>query len=73
MSPLADITFTYSQFHKYIYSNLKNPFHTNPNYGVLYTLPVTVGISLSFGGVINSTHSQLQNDSLDHVIQLSHH
>ena len=38
-----------------LYSDSKNPFHTNPNCGALRAPPNSVGIPLSFGGVINST------------------
>ena len=34
------------------YSDSKNPFHTNPKCGVRSALPYSVGIPLSFGGVI---------------------
>ena len=38
------------------------------NSSALRVLPNTVGISLRFGGVINSTYSWLQKCSLGHVI-----
>ena len=36
-----------------IYSDFKNPFHTNLNGGVHSTPPNTMGIALSLGGVKN--------------------
>ena len=42
------------------YSDFKNSFHTNPNCGVLRAPPNSVGIPLSFGGVIYSTYPWLQ-------------
>ena len=50
------------------YSDSKNPFHTNLNGGARSAPPNTVGIALSFGGVINSTYPWLQNRPLGHVI-----
>ena len=50
------------------YSDSKNPFHTNPKYGVRSALPYRVGNPLSFGGVIHSTYPWLQDFSLGHVI-----
>ena len=50
------------------YSDSKNPFHTNLNGGALRAPPNTVGIALSFGGVINSTYPWLQNRPLGHVM-----
>ena len=51
-----------------VYSDSKNPFHTNLNGGAHSAPPNTVGIALSFGGVINSTYPWLQNRPLGHVI-----
>ena len=53
---------------KDIYSDSKNPFHTNPKCGVRSALPYRMGILLSFGGVIHSTYPWLQDCSLGHVI-----
>ena len=50
------------------YSDSKNPFHTNPKCGVRSAPPYSVGILLSFGGVIHSTYPWLQECSLGHVI-----
>ena len=50
------------------YSDLKNPFHTNPKYSVRSVPPYSVGVTLSFGGVIHSTYPWLQDCSLGHVI-----
>ena len=51
-----------------LYSDSKNPFHTNPKYSVRSVPPYRVGITLSFGGFIHSTYPWLQNLSLGHVI-----
>ena len=51
-----------------IYSDSKNPFHTNPKCGVRSALPYRMGILLSFSGVIHSTYPWLQDCSLSHVI-----
>ena len=51
-----------------IYSDSKNPFHTNPKCGVRSAPPYNMGIPLSFGGVIHSTYPWLQDFSLGHVI-----
>ena len=50
------------------YSDSKNPFHANPKCGVRSALPYSVGILLSFGGVIHSTYHWLQYCSLGHAI-----
>ena len=50
------------------YSDFKNPFHTNPKCSVRGALHYSVGIPLSFGGVIHSTYPWLQDCSLGHVI-----
>ena len=42
-----------------LYSDSKNCFHANPDCGAQSTPSDTVGISLSLGGVINSTYSWL--------------
>jgi len=54
-----------------IYSELKNPFPTNPDSSVLHVLPNTMRISLYLSGVINSAYPWLQNNSLDHVIWIT--
>ena len=51
-----------------MYSDSKNPFYTNPKCGVRGALPYSVGIPVSFGGVIHSTYPWLQYCSLGHVI-----
>ena len=51
-----------------IYSDSKNPFHTNPKCGVRSTLPYSMGIPLSLGRVIHSKYPWLQDCSLGHVI-----
>ena len=50
------------------YSDSKNPFHTTPKCGVRSAPPYSVGIPLSFGGVIQSTYPWLQDCSLGNVI-----
>ena len=50
------------------YSDSKNPFHTNPKCGVRSAPPYSMGILLSFGGVIRSTYPWLHDCSLGHVI-----
>ena len=55
-----------------IYSNSKNPFHTNLNGGALHAPPNTVGIVLSLGGVKNRKYSWLQDRPLGHVIWFTH-
>ena len=50
------------------YSDSKNPFHTDPKCGVRGAPPYSMGIPLSFGGVIHSTYTWLQDFSLGHVI-----
>ena len=54
-----------------IYSDSKNPFHTNLNNGVRSAPPNTMGIALSFGGVINRRYSWLQDRPLGHVIRFT--
>ena len=56
-----------------IYSDSKNPFHTNLNSGVHSAPPNTVGIALSLGGVKNRKYSWLQDRTLGHVIWFTHH
>ena len=51
-----------------MYSDSKNPFHTNPKCSVRSAPPYSMGIMLSFGGGIHSTYSWLQDFSLGHVI-----
>ena len=50
------------------YSDSKNLFYTNPKCGVRSVPPYSVGIPLSFGGVIYSSFPWLQDCSLGHVI-----
>ena len=51
-----------------VYSDSKNPFHTNLNGGARSAPPNTVGITLSLGGVKNRNYSWLQDRPLGHVI-----
>ena len=51
-----------------IYSNSKNTFHTNSKCSVRSAPHYSMGTRLSFGGVIHSTYSWLQDCSLSHVI-----
>ena len=55
-----------------IYSDSKNPFHTNLNGGARSTPPNTVGITLNLGGVKNRKYSWLQDRLLGHVIWFTH-
>ena len=64
----VDATYLNASLKEDIYSDSKNPFHTNPKWGVSSALPYSVGILLSFGGVIHSTYPQLRDCSLGHVI-----
>ena len=51
-----------------LYSDSKNPFHTNLNGGARSAPPNTVGIALSLGGVKDRRYSWLQDRPLGHVI-----
>ena len=51
-----------------IYSDPKNPFHTNPKCSVRSAPPHSTGIPLSFSRVIRSTYPWLQDCPLGHVI-----
>ena len=68
LSPFPQHPWTFDSWHSCIYSDSKNPFHTNPKCGVRSAPPYSMGIPLSFGGVIHSIYPWLQDCSLGHVI-----